>query len=470
MMEDRYKNMDKVFRDRLGDYHQQPPEEIWDGIKAGLGNKSRRKILIPLWQAAAGAALLITTGSLFYFLNRPGQDRVAEQLLLMPSNIQAPDQSQISASAGIQAAKTPGINSFEEKSSTKAILNDDRNKGLLETAIKSEKIIIADNTVQEISGDKNTETELTAGFSAARMPESYLPMIQRDQITAKKKTYIASWEMLEATDVLMAETSKSKDRLLLTAQVSPTYSYRDIGNIGANESSQYNQNESGRISYSGGLQFGYKTTKRLSIHAGLMYAQLAYNINQVGSYNTNAIATGNDVFQAPDKGNSVYAVRNSIGTISANSDKDFIIESNATPNNDKGLTDAVTNVIPPIFNTVGKIEQYFQYLEVPFLLRYRIIDRKLGVSLVSGVSTNILVGNHASLTIDNKTNDVGTSQNVKNFNYMGNLGLGFDYILRKNLLFTVEPQFKYFLNSINQSSLVNRPYMLGMFTGVRFMW
>jgi hypothetical protein len=121
----------------------------------------------------------------------------------------------------------------------------------------------------------------------------------------------------------------------------------------------------------------------------------------------------------------------------------------------------------------GKIEQYFQYLELPFLLRYKIIDRKLGVNLLGGVSTNILVGNRVSLTSGNKTSNIGTSQDIRNFNYMGNMGLGFDYNISRNLLFTVEPQFKYFLNSINQSSsklIANRPYMLGMFTGIKFMW
>jgi hypothetical protein len=95
----------------------------------------------------------------------------------------------------------------------------------------------------------------------------------------------------------------------------------------------------------------------------------------------------------------------------------------------------------------------------------------LGVNLLGGLSTNILVGNHASLTMSDKTSDIGSSQNIRSFNYMGNVGLGFDYNLGKNLLFTVEPQFKYFLNSINQGNLIsNRPYMLGMFTGVKFIW
>jgi hypothetical protein len=470
-MEDRNKHMDKVFREKLEEFQQQPPEEIWDGIKSGMGSKTRRRILIPLWQVAAGAALLITAGSLFYFVNRPYQSRMAEQILPIPQNIPTTKQSVASPAASIpyETAPEKSLNPQKTDIPVKKVPNPEMNT--LKKKDFNDTEFIAGVKSQDISNDKTSPVEYNGNISTESLPVALIPTVKKDEIKRNKKPVAPSWDMLQTgADNLVQADEDQDDRLSLTAQVSPTYSYRDIGNLSVSESQQFNQSESGRISYSGGMQIGIKTTERLSIYAGVMYAQLGYNINQVGSFSSNAIASTNDIPVSPGKVNSVYAVRNSIGTISPVSNKDFIIESTGIKSDDYSYSGSVTSVVPPVVVPSGKIEQYFQYLEVPFLLRYKIIDRKLGVNLLGGMSTNILVGNHASITVDNKTSTLGTSENVRNLNYMGNIGMGFDYIIRENLLFTVEPQFKYFLNSINEGSLVNRPYMFGMFTGVRFMW
>jgi hypothetical protein len=467
-------NMDRIFREKLGDFQQQPPEEIWDGIKAGMGNKPRRKILIPLWQAAAGFALIITAGSIFYLLNRTPQDTLAKQNLDVQQSIQTPSGNLISvpADSKTESAASKNAGNEESNSTVKSKLNKENTQG---------KISYPDNKIHPevtfagtISEEKNSETEVSSVFPGSLMTDSYLKPVPQDEIPRNKKTYVASWDMLTAGEDLYPEDSEINDRLLLTAQVSPTYSYRDIGNIGAGGSEQFNEYESGKVGYSGGLQFGYKTSKRLSIHVGMMYAQLGYNIENVERYSTNAIATGSEILSAPESDASVYAVRNSIGTINPKSSGGYFIGENNAVSSEKDGLDYVFNGVNPereSGETPATIEQNFQYLEVPFLLRYKIIDRKFGFNLLGGVSSNILVDNDVYLTIGDEVSDIGGSRDIKNFNYMGNVGLGFDYELGRNILFTFEPQFKYFLNSINQSNLItNRPYMIGLYTGVKLMW
>jgi hypothetical protein len=468
-MNDLNNKMDKIFRDRLADYQQQPPEEIWDGIKTGIGKKPRYKILVPLWQVAAGAALLITAGSLFYYINRSDLATVAENLKPVLLNNGTPAQTENPVPSELKQDEI-SVNSKVKQSLNSKVFQKDEEKTSQTFNFQLDKIDKAENLTQIKPMVSNPEIEKTRSFSLASMTESYLRTVQPDIIPRKNNTFTPSWDMLNTNEQLITDEGEKNERLFLTAQVSPTYSYRDIGKIGSDGNQQFNQYESGRISYSGGLQFGYKTSGRLSIHAGMMYAQLGYNINQVEILNGNAIASNKDIVSAPKNTSEVFAIKNSIGKISRESDKSSIETTTIVSASDISYNGNVTSVVPPVLKTGGKVEQYFQYLELPFILRYRIIDRKLGVNLLGGLSTNILIGNHASLTIDNETSNIGSSQNIRNFNYMGNLGLGFDYFLRKNLLFSIEPQFKYFLNSINSGDLANRPYILGMFTGVRFMW
>jgi hypothetical protein len=464
-------NMDKVFREKLSDFRQQPPEEIWVGIKAGIGKKPRRKILIPLWQAAAGMALLITAGSIFYYLNLPSPNKMAEHIFVIPQTNQPANQS-----VKVDSSKTPAKSetAFASVNTSKKVLPENithQVKPLIEPVFVSESNNSGEILSDQASPETSRRSESFTALSDEFMTSKFLMPVKQDKIPRNEKRIEASWDMLTASAEEYSDESKSFDRMVITAQVSPTYSYRDIGNIGAGGSEQFNQYESGKISYSGGMQFGYKTSERLSIHAGLMYAQLGYNVNQVASYRANNLATGTGVLSAPESSGSVYAANNSIGKINSSSANSYFVGTNATQNLDKSGIDYISSGIIPVAMDNETIGQYFQYLEIPFLLRYKILDRKLAVNLLGGVSTNILVGNHVSLTAGNQTSDIGTSKNIRNFNYMGNMGLGLDYNLRKNLFFTVEPQFKYFLNSINQSSLIaNRPYMLGMFTGVRFVW
>ncbi len=465
-------HIDKVFREKLGDFRKQPPLDAWDGIKAGLRPGKRRSIMIPLWQAAAGAAIIITAGSIFYYLNQPGQPIIAEQPvsateIVKPNNPGMIPESKVSAEV---------ISSAPEFRPERRI-NSGGTKTLLATESSqlsedSENVQFDDKQAQNNDSGNRQIINSNKGLWTENMPDAHIPAAQKDEIPRNKKTLTASWDMLTADNYEPSDENEAINRLSLMAQVSPTYSYRDIGNIITGSPGNFNEYESGKISYSGGIQFGFKTSQRLSIHTGIMYAQLGYNVNNVGSFYANKSNGSNDIITTPEISGTYYEVNNSIGTLSSKTDNTSFVESNSSRSKEYALFDNVqTNVNPTLNSTDGKLEQYFGYIEVPFLVRYRIVDQKIGINLLGGLSTNILVGNRASLSANNEVTDLGATENIRGFNYMGSMGLGFDYSITKSILFTVEPQFKYFLNSINREYLIsNRPYMLGMFTGVRLVW
>jgi hypothetical protein len=115
-----------------------------------------------------------------------------------------------------------------------------------------------------------------------------------------------------------------------------------------------------------------------------------------------------------------------------------------------------------------KFNQYFQFLEIPLIMRLRIIERKIRINLLGGLNTDVLIGNRVVLVNDSRKSVFGETEGIRTINYAGNAGFGFEYDITRKLLFTFEPQFKYYLNSINtEVPINNRPYSIGMFTGVK---
>ena len=467
-MKDLNKNMDEVFRDKLGDFQQQPPEEIWQGIKAGIGKKPSRKILIPLWQVAAGMALVITTGSALYFLNRTENKEIA----LITTGIQKEPKQVRTETEKISTENQSKSISIEEKTVNNN--NEILKKNLSNEFVKNiENQSLIANTNEDFSDENIVRKGFKPAFNVNSMSNPYLMSATKDEIPQIKRSLTANWDMLIAEIPSDTEEEEGSEILSFTAQVSPTYSYRDIGGIGVNGNDNFNQYESGKISYSGGLQFGIKTSDRLSFYGGVMYAQLGYSIDNVEQFKDYAAVNSTDIVSVSESKNKVYSVNNSIGTLGSAPERGYFVSENITSNGSKANADYL-NAPAAILNADAsnvQIEQYFRYIELPFLVRYKILDRKFGVNLLGGVSTNILVGNQASMVMNGENSKIGGSENIKSMNYLGSMGFGFDYSINKNLIFSVEPQFKYFLNSINQSQLVvNRPYLLGMFTGVKYTW
>jgi hypothetical protein len=115
----------------------------------------------------------------------------------------------------------------------------------------------------------------------------------------------------------------------------------------------------------------------------------------------------------------------------------------------------------------GEILQQFEYLEVPLILRYRVIDRRLGFHLLGGFSSNFLVDNTAYYQEGGDKEPIGTTGNLRPINYSSVLGMGLDYSISRRFHVNLEPTLRYYLNPINTGSMIrSHPYAIGFFTGL----
>jgi len=131
----------------------------------------------------------------------------------------------------------------------------------------------------------------------------------------------------------------------------------------------------------------------------------------------------------------------------------------------------VDNAFSEVSNSEQGIRQHLDYLELPFNLRYTLLDKNFKIQLLGGVSTNLLVNNYVTVETASGTSEIGYLTNLRSVNYSGNAGVGFVYHFMKQLSLNVEPRFRYYLNSVNDATLPStRPYTFGIYTGLNYFF
>jgi len=127
------------------------------------------------------------------------------------------------------------------------------------------------------------------------------------------------------------------------------------------------------------------------------------------------------------------------------------------------------NIADETYTADEGIRQHLDYLELPFNLRYSVVDRDFELQLVGGISTNFLVNNYVTAATESGPEEIGYLSNIRSVNYAGNAGLGMVYHFHSKISLRLEPRFRYFLNSVNDATLPStRPYSLGLYTGFSY--
>lgn len=467
-------HIDEVFRDKLRNYREVPPADSWAYIKDAVGEKSGRKILMPVWRIAAGIAILITAGYLFHSVRKPERAVITEKREVQA---EAPE-------------KTTSVEQTVRKDEVVAKDQNEKNQIYKKKPESNESIIPLDvttaekesNLVQAVSYDSDSVNKISViimtpgpegGIHIADLPYGLVPFkVIPDRIPERRALQTSKIIRTEIPVKTDEKLNAKKDIWSLTAQLSPVYSYRNLIVDDQASITSLNQSESGIVSLGGGLQVGYKASDRISFYGGLMYARLGLEVNNVVRYSIISQNTyGSETMVTPGNRVNTYALNNSTGIINSDKLDAVVINPKSSNTSISSNQDMKTDIFSYNLSSDDKIDQYFDFLEIPFLLRYRVLKGKFNMNLIGGLSTNILIGNSVYLISDEGKSRIGQTENIHNINYSGNVGIGFDYDLGKKFLFTFEPQFRYYLNSINENNLVsNRPYSVGMYTGIRYIF
>jgi hypothetical protein len=478
-MENNTEKTDRYFRERLERFEQNPGDSVWENLARELGHKKRRN-LVPIFRIAAGMAVIMSLGISGYFISRKQQP--AEIVATVTGYPEASvNDTVIRARAArkntqaVPAKKTPKsdrtehIRKFQrlpdmEENDQSSDLQPAENTPALYRQQQLQDNLNLNKDFVEISG-KNGSV-----FSMGPLDDRF-PVAGSTSLT--KGQNMAQEGLAYEPDDQSSDPRNKRERWILGGEFAPLYSYRTIASNSLKTATidELNEAETGMMAYAGGIHISFPAGKRLTVQSGIYYSRYGQEKNNPEILASQQIeSSGSGVVSA-----TALSFLNSTGNIS--------MDQTSASNYNTGLPDelAKSAYYSITLNDAGymaglsnmdkdaSIIQNFDYLEVPLILKYKIINRKFDFSVSGGMVTNILIGNEVMFHQDGTNTKIGKTDNIRQVNYIGSVGLGLDYPVGSELALSIEPRFRYYLNAIDRSSKLDvHPYSFGLFAGISY--
>jgi len=438
-------NIDNLFQANLKGFKEKPPVYAWDKIKEELALKRKnRRLMLFRWSAAA-AAIFIAFLTGYYFAsfnlnNELSEPQGQEMAAIYESNAnKTVEENQVTAQIFIDEPS--------HSIDTEAIAI---NESLPEVISDDEAIAINESLPVVIPDEKEIEqTKKKPASSEPIIPSTDKPVIQPNQFVpsgAEALAFDADW--------VIPKIEKKLLKWSVGGKFAPVYAYRDISiktedlpSTIIPDESYYNNLENEIYSFSGGVDLKYHIKKKLSFQTGLFYSKL-------GQVNNDVVA-----YRYPDD-KYEFVIPTSVGPIDINSEK---IPKELADSDIR--EDSTGNIL--YFN--ADIYQNFEYIEVPLLINYKILDKRFGVQLAGGLSPGFMVNNSAYFQVDKQEINIDRTEEFYTVIYNSIVGLGLNYAVSKKINFSLAPTFKYSLRSIRKDhSIEYYPYSFSIYTGISY--
>lgn len=190
------------------------------------------------------------------------------------------------------------------------------------------------------------------------------------------------------------------------------------------------------ISYSLGVNFGVRLTERFILQSGVGYAQRRSSTNSTTYLQDNKNISKTPAYLGGAK-------------------------SDDGPN-------ALSNVSQDY-----QLMNSFEFVSIPLKAGYLIVDRKIGIMILGGVSADLFLSNTLSESndkIDEIKVEAGSASPFRDVIFNGVIGAEFSYEISRNYHLTLEPNYGVALNSFTKSasSFSSNPQTFGLSAGLKF--
>ncbi|WP_420401496.1 outer membrane beta-barrel protein [Flagellimonas sp.] len=505
------KNLEQLFKEKLGDFQELPDDAVWKSIEASLDKKKQKKRVVPIWWRLGGAAAVMAI--LLYVINPFGDSDNNEPIIISETENTEILDEQNNASDKIEQStisEEDGLVDTQENNTLESNQND-----VVETS-EGKSNSVSSNPSQFVSGQEVAESPLTgnqnptqadplrkdapktheyADVAATESSEKRNAVGQEVQNKERKDVLdLAPQPEKEAVATNNPNQQQSKTNLLENAtqeedaivqnqveetknegqsifdaiaeqeedvvaqnsgskwsvgpSIAPVY-FSAAGEGSPVHSSFASNSKSGNVDLSYGVFVAYEVGKKLKVRTGVHRVNFGYDTNDV-------------VFSSSLDGSSVNLIDN---IDYARQSENIVVESR-----DKGALSLDKEEVNFSSSAVldGKMIQNLGYLEIPLELNYSLIDKKFGVDLIGGVSSLFLVDNSVLLESEGLVTEVGEANNANSMNFSTNVGLGFNYKFSPKVQLNLEPVFKYQLNTFSDTSGSFRPFSVGVYSGFSF--
>ena len=520
-------NIEKLFQNSLNQLNVKAPQDAWTNIEKKLDKKRKKRIVPLFWQKAGGIAAALVLG---YFLgknnvldgnaknqntiviknnnaldknnvpnaNQKSKNRIeinkennplssetknevatnnsknntsqsdknynntnkSSQNNIKPNNSDLENTFSNAPKSNLnQSVVQNSTNNFKRKEKNSPSKNSiyTQFKPLEEIAFQEKKKTIFDTTAE--LPDKLTDKKKDNSFNEIANTTNQNTVNTKNQSVFAKKELI---KKLDSTSIASAEPNALEELLIekerevkvnaepklnrwqVSTNVAPIYfsSLADGSPIDAKlESNQKSYNTS--LSIGVGVQ--YAVNKKLKLRTGINNLSLDYNTNDIRFTQTAAAKTLQNI--SPNLAGQLLEVK----TITE------------IP---KGFTLTGDSNELKVFN--GSINQKFAYFEVPMELAYSVVNKKIGVEVLGGISTLFLSQNEINIVSKGLDMSIGEANNLNSVHFSGNLGFGVKYGFWKKLEARIEPVFKYQFNTFSNNDGNFKPYVFGIYSGFSY--
>ncbi|TRO67330.1 hypothetical protein [Christiangramia sabulilitoris] len=469
------KSIDRIYQEKFKDFEKEPNQDLWDGIATRLDEKEKdQALVIPLWMKLTGVAAvvaLIISGLLFTDLQPPVQDAPG----VVYENDENPADDQINKIKKKATDVEPqGSIAFDEEIAPKEDDKTERNANspASQPGLTQKNSIQNDPTAKissqgSITASSNTgRNENSAEETPADLRENRItePILKNNTEQIAEVSPVldsTAANLLEDSTNALAEIKAEKEknenkevtnaladakRLRLSTFAAPVF-YKNIGS-GNQLSNQFSDNSSSsEITFSYGVKVAYQISDKLMIRTGISKVNLNNKISDI-SFSPTASSAG---FENITPGEENIQIRD-------NSSSESRLPTGVT-----GLNNAVSagNFIP------GEISQQFGYLEIPVELEFAVINKRFGLNIIGGGSNLFLDSNRVDLLSGESRTLLGEASNINKTSFSTNIGFGIDYSLTDQFRISMEPVFKYQLNTFNNVDNV-QPVNFGIYSGLNF--
>ncbi len=506
---------EKQMKDGLGDLNRSPERDLWPQIERELNKRDKKRAkIIPLWWKSGAIVATAASLALILLLN-PTQEKDV-QIAVNP--VTQKDNTTTQKEKSSELNNTPEQEAQEINSSpvVAAIGLDETNDSASEPDFMSETSEpIADNvssitsahtgqnqqiasrtkpqsksveTSDKRSGENNLLITEHTAVATNTEPHSVIDSQQHGKTTAQgrhplvnqnsSKIAITGTESVKVSETtssdgtqivetstesvtsLVAEQDQSQDIKEKTKNqtwsvmpvVGPVY-YNSLTQGSVFDPSFSDNKRQGDVTFSYGLRVNIAFDDKLVLRAGINSVAMGYTTQDV------EIATGPASFGLSSV--SYNDTRNVIsvfdkGTLPANPSPDP-----TNPYNQLNLKSSSGETT---------LRANLNYLEFPVELSYALIDQKVKLSVISGVSGLILNNNEVSVNDGQNRYVLGGLNNLSELSFSTNLGLGLRYKVFNGFNLQFEPTFKYQLGTFKDASVDFTPYQLVLLSGLQFQF
>ncbi len=468
-MEMKGNHIDEVFRERLSDLNVTPPTDAWSEIENRVHRRKMILFTVPRL-VAASLLLFVLTGSLWLiFLRKPSDNGLADQPVF--SSHTQKDHPSASLEKTKTAVRPAGetIRKTERPAGKRSAENTAPAEAVKQS--KATPLYPAFHRAPVTTG-----TPVMTGKAAPAIPATQMAFLTpKNAVVLYGQKHVAPTldhnlmnqyiqaEALPVSPVLKNQPAK-KGTWGIGGDFGPVYAYRHLSEGSPVILSYMNAVENGIVSFAGNVSFFYERSRRFTVQSGIGYYRLGQEVSDVVAFR---MKKSGGLATLESKGNDFIQV--SEGKLGYSGTPVFVANRKAPGGNDQVeflLIRLGADTYEPVD---ARLKQDLEFVEIPILLRYKVIDKTMGLNIIGGMGTSVLVKGQTSVITGQGTTLIGDLYELQKTNFNGTFGLGLSYNLSTTLRLRLEPVVKYYLNPVYKSpEMSTHPYSIGIYSGMSF--